>query len=114
MARLGGDEFGILLRVIADPADAASVFAKIIHAFALPIPFDGTGLSVSVSVGGCVSGGWVLVDRALLALADQAMYRVKRSGGNAFQVEHAGNGQIALFSNPARLQSSVEIRGDRP
>jgi diguanylate cyclase (GGDEF)-like protein len=73
LARLGGDEFGILL------AGSRSTTQEIVQALqacvSYPFLIDGEKISVGVSIGHVDSreGG------DLLAKADAAMYRVKRS-----------------------------------
>ena len=73
LARLGGDEFGILL---AGSKSATQEIAQALQAcVSYPFLIDGEKISVGVSIGHVDSseGG------DLLAKADAAMYRVKRS-----------------------------------
>jgi diguanylate cyclase (GGDEF)-like protein len=73
LARLGGDEFGILL---AGSKIATQEIAQALQAcVSYPFLIDGEKISVGVSIGHVDSseGG------DLLAKADAAMYRVKRS-----------------------------------
>lgn len=81
VARLGGDEFGLLLSGV-DSHNATRMLGKILEAFAAPVPFEGRKLPVSVSVGACLSTSDGDDGRVLLRLADEAMYRAKRGGGN--------------------------------
>lgn len=73
LARLGGDEFGVLV-----PGSTASIheIAQALHAcVSYPFLIDGVNLSVGVSIGHVNNseGG------DLLAKADAAMYRAKKS-----------------------------------
>jgi len=71
-ARFGGDEFVV---VLVDPGDeAGQLGARLVGAVRASL-----GGEVSVSVGVCGPGPAVEI-RRLLRLADQAMYRAKRSG----------------------------------
>lgn len=84
VARLGGDEFAMVLPGITNTDVAIRILAKIIGSFATPIPVNELMLRSSVSMGGCLWNGSCWDTQVLLALADQAMCRAKRAGGNAF------------------------------
>ena len=86
VARMGGDEFVVLLADVRDPQIAESITAKIVAALAVPIPFEGRALPVSVSVGVCTASAGELDAEALLKSADAALYQAKASGRNRFQV----------------------------
>jgi diguanylate cyclase (GGDEF)-like protein len=77
VGRLGGDEFGVLLPG-ADPAAAAGIADRMVQAVRA-IPDCG----VTVSIG--VAGGPSHALPETLRTADEAMYRVKRAGGDAAQ-----------------------------
>ena len=85
--RYGGDEFCVVLHD-ADPGTAVRIAERIRGAVAGHrfLEREGTGLSVSVSVGvACVP--LHARDKAqLIELADQAMYRSKRAARNAVYV----------------------------
>lgn len=83
VARLGGDEFVVLLRGLHHADDAEIVARRILERVGEPMEDGGVTHRVSVSIGGAVG---MAGDRAqdLLEWADAAMYRVKRSGRNAF------------------------------
>ncbi|TCS37416.1 diguanylate cyclase (GGDEF)-like protein [Paucimonas lemoignei] len=89
IGRLGGDEFAILAPL--DSADGAAVNASlsdlaehVLHAAGTPSLFEGQELKVSASVGISVFGenGWT--PQELLRSADEAMYRSKKAGRNAY------------------------------
>jgi diguanylate cyclase (GGDEF)-like protein len=86
VARLGGDEFVALLPGLTHLPMVEGVAAKIVKALALPIPFDGREVPVSVSVGVCASTAEDLHADALLKNADAALYNAKASGRNRYQM----------------------------
>jgi diguanylate cyclase (GGDEF)-like protein len=82
-ARYGGDEFCLLL------ADVTIVQARIVldrlreRLADFPRPFR-----ITASLGGCAYRPELGIDsEAMLALADQALYRSKQNGGNRVEVE---------------------------
>jgi diguanylate cyclase (GGDEF)-like protein len=77
VARLGGDEFVV---VTDDPADAGGVSERLRNAVLAPMPFGGHQLTVGVSIGLASAAELSQPDSdMLLAAADDAMYREKRS-----------------------------------
>ena len=82
-SRVGGDEFLLLLPGLAKDT-AASVAERIRqHVEQTPVP-DGIKLTVSVGLASLPADGQTA--RALVEAADQAMYAVKRNGGNRIKV----------------------------
>ncbi len=82
-SRVGGDEFLLLLPGLAKDM-AASVAERIRHHVEqTPVP-DGIKLTVSVGIACLPADGHTA--RALAEAADQAMYAVKRNGGNRIHV----------------------------
>jgi len=78
-ARLGGDELMVVLHGVHGLPDAVAVAEKLRGLAAQPIRSNGTDISATVSIG------VTLVDpgestTALLARADEAMYRAKQHG----------------------------------
>ncbi len=84
VARLGGDEFAMVLPGVINPEGAECILAKITESFTAPVPVNDFMLRSSISLGGCFWTGPPWEQDVLLALADQALYRVKRGGGNGF------------------------------
>lgn len=89
IGRLGGDEFAILapLHIAHAAAVNASLSAlaeQVLQAACAPFQFEGHELKVSASVGISVfaENGWT--PQELLRSADEAMYRSKKSGRNAY------------------------------
>ncbi len=79
VARLGGDEFGVLLEGISDPASVATLVDRLAAAFDEPFEVAGGLVQVRPSIGVALSGDGEERGEELLHLADQAMYRAKRS-----------------------------------
>lgn len=80
-ARMGGDEFSILLWN-ADFADADDTAQRLRAALEKPYPGISTPVSASIGIAVFPAAGTSL--DALLENADQALYKAKRSGKNAF------------------------------
>ncbi len=83
LVRLGGDEFAVLTAPLAAPEAAADLAARVVAVVAEPLQVEELEVAVTASVG------VALLDRdgntleELTRAADQAMYAVKRSGGDA-------------------------------
>jgi diguanylate cyclase (GGDEF)-like protein len=86
VARMGGDEFVVLLPDLADPHSAERIAATIVEKLAIPIPFEGREIPVSVSVGVCAAAADMFDVDAFLRNADAALYRAKEHGRNCLQV----------------------------
>ena len=84
VGRLGGDEFGVILPHLGQPSDAGKVASLLIAAIREPIDLEcGTG-QLDGSVGIAIFPDDGSDAESLIAGADQAMYRVKRSGRGNF------------------------------
>ena len=111
VARFGGDEFVILLRGLRVPDDASIVARRILRRIADPLEDGDVTHKVGVSIGGAVG---LAGDRAedLLERADTAMYRVKRSGRNAFALFDPfldGTGEAAFDSRGVCYRPSESL-----
>ena len=97
VARFGGDEFVIILSNIHKTA-VPSVARKIIATVAEPHEFDGKAVTLTSSVGiaGYPDDGGLVNE--LVAQADAAMYRSKRSGSNCFCLD--GEPQTVTILTP--------------
>jgi len=83
-ARLGGDEFAVLQGEIHEPSNAGELASKIQAALALPYTLDGHEVNISVSIGICPYIVGIADAAAMLAHADQALYRSKEEGRNQY------------------------------
>lgn len=88
VCRLAGDEFTVILNNLKNPLpDARSVAQKIIERTKAMGAIDGTELSCSTSVGIALSDSRCPhSDKALLKLADEAMYKAKAAGKDRLHV----------------------------
>lgn len=85
VGRWGGDEFAILLPACGDATALAALLQRLQQAVSITYPQpDGAPLAVGASFGvACCHGAAPMTATALLAQADQAMYRAKSQGGGA-------------------------------
>lgn len=81
VARIGGDEFVVLCESISGPA-AQRLADRLVRAFRVPFPVEGTDAVVTASVGVAVAETDA-TPAELLRDADTAMYRAKNAGRNA-------------------------------
>jgi diguanylate cyclase (GGDEF)-like protein len=93
VARLGGDEFIILIEDV-DGLDAVAMVArKIIESLAHPVWYQEQSLAVGASIGIAIYPQDGATTTAVIASADQAMYRAKLAGRNRYCLasEHSGD-----------------------
>jgi diguanylate cyclase (GGDEF)-like protein len=108
-ARIGGDEFAALL-VGCDSAPGAVVVADKIHAaLQEPVMIDDELVRVTVSIGVALFPVHGRDSRTLLAHADQAMYRAKRSSRTC-EVYTAGAHEARPFLVASHLSDAIERR----
>ncbi|MBD8525065.1 sensor domain-containing diguanylate cyclase [Pseudomarimonas arenosa] len=80
VGRLGGDEFVILLRSVRDQQALQRVAEKVLQALCRPMELgELPALSIGASIGAALAPLHGRDPKGLLDLADQAMYRAKRS-----------------------------------
>lgn len=91
VARYGGDEFVVVIEAPRQVTDAASAAEAVLAALAREraVPGD-AGSSIRASIGIALYPDHACDGVRLLQLADDAMYRAKRSGGHAFAVAQVG------------------------
>ena len=109
LARLGGDEFVVMCRV-NDEAAAAAVAKRLIDAFEEPFLVDGIEIGLGASAGYALSVPGASASR-LLADADIAMYRAKKTPGSAavgFRPEMRG-----LAESEGRLHNELRRAVER-
>ena len=84
VARLGGDEFAVIQGELAEHAHAGVLAEKIQKSLAIPFSLNGNEARISVSIGICpyLRGGGG--PDQMLAHADLALYRSKKSGRDQF------------------------------
>ncbi len=84
MARIGGDEFVIVLPELKARENASSVAQKLVDSLAEPFEIAGRTIRATASIGLATfpedAGNAV----ALQKQADDALYRIKERGRNAF------------------------------
>ena len=90
VSRLGGDEFAILLVSPIDPAGIAMVSQRIVDSLSDGIPFKGSTLHASCSVGVAVYPAEGNTQESLYKSADMALYEAKHEGGNTWRRFRAG------------------------
>lgn len=86
LARRDGDEFTILAKNVVQQAAAEAIAERIVQHLRLPLALHGREQLVTASVGIALSCAESRTADQLLHDADQAMYRAKARGGNAFEV----------------------------
>ena len=84
VARYGGDEFILLLEDTAGPEAAMAVGDKMIKEFEAPILLDDRQLTISFSIGIALFPADGTDTNTLLKHSDEALYRVKGTGGNGY------------------------------
>ena len=85
VSRFGGDEMIVTLPDIGRAEDAESVARRLLDAFAEPFCVKEQEIVVSVSIGISMYPTDGADPETLVGAADQAMYRVKESGGSGYQ-----------------------------
>ena len=85
LARIGGDEFIVILTGLTEAPAVMPTIQRLLGAANQPIDIDGTKLRISASLGVTFyPQAGKMNDEQLLRQADQAMYRAKLGGKNAF------------------------------
>lgn len=87
IARIGGDEFVGMLLVPKGREEAAigAVAKRIIRDMNQPIPIEGANVTIGCSIGCTVWQKEIEIKEAL-AIADNALYAVKKSGKNQYKI----------------------------
>lgn len=84
--RMGGDEFTVLLSTLSKDDDAGQVAEKILDALKLPITLPcGSKDHISASIGISLFPENSTDGNTLIAMADDAMYLVKRAMKNSYR-----------------------------
>jgi diguanylate cyclase (GGDEF)-like protein len=86
VGRYGGEEFLIIFRDVQKELGKARCEAIRKAVCASPIPFDDNELTITASIGVAWTESNIEVEDALVALADQALYRAKGNGRNRVEL----------------------------
>jgi diguanylate cyclase (GGDEF)-like protein len=86
VARLGGDEFAIVQSGFDQPADAAALAQRLIHALSVPFEIDGNEVIIGTCIGIAVVGGDAETPEELLKQADTALYSAKAEGRSRYRL----------------------------
>ncbi|MBS0002882.1 MAG: EAL domain-containing protein, partial [Thioalkalivibrio sp.] len=86
LSRFGGDEFTLLLPEVRDWEAAAQIAEKILASIRAPFKLDGHEIFVGASIGIAMFPSAGASMDALIKNADIAMYRVKNTGRDGFQL----------------------------
>ena len=86
VARLGGDEFVVLCDRVRDVAAAEDVASRVVAALSVPVVIGGREVAAVASIGVALAPPDSASPEQLLADADAAMYRVKRSAPGTYLV----------------------------
>ncbi|MFY8118499.1 MAG: putative bifunctional diguanylate cyclase/phosphodiesterase [Roseateles sp.] len=111
LAHLGGDEFGLLLRC-KDAAEAELALQRLLNVLRAPFPLAELPepLDITASLGATLHPRDQSDAETLLRHAAHALYRVKRSGRNAYQLfdteKHARSDAQALALG--RMQEALD------
>jgi diguanylate cyclase (GGDEF)-like protein len=90
VARLGGDEFVVLLPAVTGVEQATDLASRLVGILNRPYDIgDGKTVELSASIGIALHPDDGAAPDALLANADSALYRVKRSSRNGYALFHA-------------------------
>jgi diguanylate cyclase (GGDEF)-like protein/PAS domain S-box-containing protein len=89
VARLSGDEFVIIIEEMKSVEEAEIVARKVIQAMEVEFSLGGTQYQVTTSIGIAILREDDTEPQSLLRRADQALYRAKKSGRNAYRADDA-------------------------
>ena len=84
IARIGGDEFLILLPNIENKNYVIQIVEKICAKLKEPMTFNQVSLQLTVSVGVVIPSHHSYDAETLIQSADEAMYEIKREGGDGY------------------------------
>jgi diguanylate cyclase (GGDEF)-like protein len=87
VARLGGDEFIVISEGLDEAQEAITIASRLVETLGAPVDADGMIISVTASVGIAYAlDGAADEGSQLLARADMALYRAKRSDHSSVEV----------------------------
>ena len=87
VARLGGDEF-VVIQSIGDDLSMSplSLAQRLIDTMSEPVRFNGTEITIGLSIGIALATSVNLDADGLLWAADQALYQAKKAGRNTYSI----------------------------
>lgn len=113
VARLGGDEFALILPSLASAECTAEEVRDLLSTVALPVPYEGRQIDISLSAGIAVA----VVDGAnaqdLHKSADLALYAAKREGRGNFCRFHKGLRSAAERETKMLSDARYALKEDR-
>lgn len=104
VGRIGGDEFVVVCPGVDSLDDLNWLGQKIIASFATPMPWGDGSIQCAASIGAALSPQDLKDPRTLIAMADSALYEVKR----------AGRGDVAAYDEGLhrRQQDHQDLKSD--
>jgi diguanylate cyclase (GGDEF)-like protein len=96
IGRLGGDEFLIIFHNDVHPENIIHALKRIRKLFEEPLVINGIAMVSTLSIGVVTYPDGGRNKQELLKCADEAMYRVKRQGGNGIIEEHMAMAAVSL------------------
>lgn len=86
LARIGGDEFAILVEDVIEPSDTLAMVDRILEQLNDPFKIEGREFAISCSLGVYIGRINNISAEEQLHLADLAMYKAKKKGGNGYAI----------------------------
>lgn len=112
LTRESGDEFVVFCEGTSHN-DVLHLAERIKRAFAFPFVLTNNVISIQASVGVAFSAPGEWFEDGLFAHADEAMYRVKRLGGNGYQMYDANMNAIEIDADVLATDLTTAIRDER-
>lgn len=113
LARLGGDEFVCLLQDIHGEQDLQGFARRVGEALAAPLDIQGKPLTLTASVGLALYPEHGSDGKALMAAADEAMYRAKGGGLGCALAVKAGQQSLLPFPGTPSPLVAISVQVER-